>query len=101
MFSRSFAAWGAWDDSIRINYDPPGNNGSGGKYHVFWPWWPLRYGVRHGIQYEVARMIQLPEGFNASSLYADFFGLAAPFAGIAFIIACGFLIANMLKNAPK
>ena len=101
MFSRSFAAWGAWDDSIRINYDPPGNNGSGGKYHVFWPWWPLRYGVCHGIQYEVARMIQLPEGFNASSLYADFFGLAAPFAGIAFIIACGFLIANMLKNAPK
>lgn len=46
-------------------------------------------------------MIQLPEGFNATSLYADFFGLAAPFAGIAFIIACGFLIANMLKNAPK
>ena len=46
-------------------------------------------------------MIQLPEGFNASSLYFDFFGLAAPFAGIAFMIACGFLISNILKNAPK
>ena len=46
-------------------------------------------------------MIQLPEDFNVSSFYADLFGIAAPFAGIAFIIACGFLIANMLKNAPK
>lgn len=46
-------------------------------------------------------MIQLPEGFNVSSLYADLFSIAAPFVGIAFMIAAGFLISNILKKAPK
>lgn len=45
-------------------------------------------------------MIQLPDGFSASALFAEFFQLAAPFAGIALLIACGCLIANMLRNAP-
>jgi len=45
-------------------------------------------------------MIQLPEGFDATALFNDFFELAAPFVGIALLIACGFLIINMLKNAP-
>ena len=46
-------------------------------------------------------MIQLPEGFDVSALFADLFGIAAPFVGVAFMIACGFLISNILKNAPK
>ena len=45
-------------------------------------------------------MIQLPEGFNASALFTEFFELAAPFAGIALLIACGLLISNILKKAP-
>ena len=101
MFSPSFAVWGAWDDSIRTYNDLAGNYGAGGQHHVFWPGWPLRYGVRHDIQHKVARMIQLPEGFNASLLFADLFGIAAPFVGIAAMIAAGFLISNILKNAPK
>ena len=46
-------------------------------------------------------MIQLPEGFNASALFSEFFHLAAPFAGIALLIACGCLISSMLRNAPR
>ena len=46
-------------------------------------------------------MIQLPEGFNAADLFTELFHLAAPFAGIALLIACGFLISTMLRNAPK
>jgi len=45
-------------------------------------------------------MIQLPAGFNAANLFTEFFELAAPFAGIAMLIACGFLIANILKKMP-
>ncbi len=45
-------------------------------------------------------MIQLPDGFSASALFTELFHLAAPFAGIALLIACGLLIANMLRNAP-
>lgn len=45
-------------------------------------------------------MIQLPEGFNASALFTEFFQLAAPFAGIALLVACAFLINRMLKNTP-
>jgi len=43
-------------------------------------------------------MITLPEGFDAAQLFADLFTLAAPFVGIAFLIACGFLITNYLKS---
>lgn len=46
-------------------------------------------------------MIQLPDGFNAAALFIEFFHLAAPFAGIALLIACGFLISSMLRNAPR
>jgi len=46
-------------------------------------------------------MIQLPVDFDVSSLFADLFTLAAPFIGIAFVVACGFLISNILKNAPR
>ena len=46
-------------------------------------------------------MIQLPEGFDAAALFTEFFHLAAPFAGIALLIACGCLISTMLRNAPK
>ena len=46
-------------------------------------------------------MIQLPTDFDVSALFADFFTVAAPFVGIAFAVACGFLIANILKNAPR
>ncbi len=46
-------------------------------------------------------MIQLPAGFDAAALFADFFHLAAPFAGIATLIACGFLINTIFKKAPK
>ena len=43
-------------------------------------------------------MITLPDGFDASQLFADLFALAAPFVSVAFIIACGFLIANTLRS---
>lgn len=43
-------------------------------------------------------MITLPDTFDVSTLFADFFGLAAPFAGIALLISCGFLIINMMKK---
>ena len=45
-------------------------------------------------------MIQLPDGFNASALFTELFQLAAPFAGIALLIACGLLIANIFRNSP-
>jgi len=45
-------------------------------------------------------MMQLPVDFQASTLFSEFFNLAAPFAGIAMLIACGFLINRMLKNMP-
>lgn len=45
-------------------------------------------------------MIQLPEGFNASALFTEFFQLAAPFAGIALLVACAFLINRLLNNTP-
>ena len=45
-------------------------------------------------------MIHLPEGFDIGALFSDFFDLAAPFAGISFLIGCGFLIAKLLKKAP-
>jgi hypothetical protein len=45
-------------------------------------------------------MIRLPEGFDASTLFSEFFQLAAPFAGIALLIACGFSINRILKKAP-
>lgn len=46
-------------------------------------------------------MILLPDGFNAAALFADFFRLAAPFVCVAFLIACGMVINNIFKNAPK
>jgi hypothetical protein len=46
-------------------------------------------------------MIKLPDGFDAAALFEEFFNLAAPFAGIAFLIGCAFLVNNILKNAPK
>ncbi len=45
-------------------------------------------------------MIQLPEGFNAAALFTEFFRLAAPFAGIGCLIACGFLINRLMKKMP-
>ena len=45
-------------------------------------------------------MIQLPEGFDLAALFGDLFQLAAPFAGVSFLIGCGFLIAKLLKKAP-
>jgi hypothetical protein len=45
-------------------------------------------------------MIQLPDGFNASALFTELLQVAAPFAGIALLVACGFLITKMLKKAP-
>ncbi len=43
-------------------------------------------------------MINLPEGFDGVALVADLFGTAAPFVGIAFIIGCGMMIVNLLKD---
>ncbi len=45
-------------------------------------------------------MIQLPPGFDAAALCSECFNLAAPFAGIACLIACGFLINQHLKKMP-
>lgn len=44
-------------------------------------------------------MISLPAGFDPALLISDFFTLAAPFIEISFIVACGFLIVNVLKRA--
>jgi hypothetical protein len=46
-------------------------------------------------------MIQLPDGFDAAALFSELFQLAAPFVGISCLIGCGYLILNMLRNAPK
>ncbi len=43
-------------------------------------------------------MITLPEDFDAAQLFTDLFALAAPFVAVAFLIACGLLIANILKT---
>ena len=43
-------------------------------------------------------IINLPDGFEASVLMGEFFSLAAPFIGISFLIACGFLIVNYFKS---
>lgn len=45
-------------------------------------------------------MIQLPQDFDAAALFTELFELAAPFAGIAFLIACGFLINRIARHAP-
>ena len=45
-------------------------------------------------------MIALPEGFDVAALFSDFFSLAAPFVGIAFIVCTGFLIVNILTRQP-
>jgi hypothetical protein len=46
-------------------------------------------------------MMRLPEGFDIAALFADFFHLAAPFVSIALLIACGLVINNLLKKAPR
>jgi len=46
-------------------------------------------------------MIYLPDGFDAAALFANLFTLAAGPVGIAFLIAFGLIVKNMLKNAPK
>ncbi len=46
-------------------------------------------------------MMRLPEGFDIAALFADFFHLAAPFVHIALLIACGLVINNLLKKAPR
>lgn len=43
-------------------------------------------------------MITLPEGFDAAVLLGEFFAIAAPFVGVSFLIACGFLIINFFKS---
>ncbi|MCB2216110.1 hypothetical protein [Desulfofustis glycolicus] len=43
-------------------------------------------------------MITMPQDFDTAQLITDLFALAAPFVAIAFIVACGFLIANILKT---
>tara|TARA_Y100000589_G_scaffold310567_1_gene329045 strand:- start:451 stop:591 length:141 start_codon:yes stop_codon:yes gene_type:complete len=43
-------------------------------------------------------MITLPAGFDPLVLMGEFFTLAAPFVGISFLIACGFLIVNYFKS---
>ena len=45
-------------------------------------------------------IIQLPDGFNAANLFSEFFELAAPFAGLATLVALGFLIVRMLRRPP-
>jgi len=44
-------------------------------------------------------MIQLPPGFDPNQLYSDLFTVAAPFAGIAFLIAVGALIVKLIRRA--
>ena len=45
-------------------------------------------------------MIQLPAGFDAQALFAEFFSLASPFIGIAALIASFYLIKRILNKAP-
>lgn len=54
------------------------------------------------IQEETAQIttgIQVPEDVDVSALFGHFFALAAPCAGIAFIIACAVLISKIIKRA--
>lgn len=43
-------------------------------------------------------MISLPAGFDPALLMNEFFALAAPFVGVAFLIACGVLIINYFNT---
>ena len=42
-------------------------------------------------------MIKIPEGFDVGQLFADLFGLAAPFVAIAFLIGCYCLLQRLAK----
>lgn len=46
-------------------------------------------------------MITLPAGFDIAQLASDFFNLAAPFAGVAVLVAVGGLIINLLRSAGE
>jgi hypothetical protein len=46
-------------------------------------------------------MITLPDGFDVGVLFNQLFQLTAPFAGIAFLIACGFVVQRLIKMAPQ
>lgn len=43
-------------------------------------------------------MITLPETFSVATLVGDFFDIAAPFVGVAFLVAGGFLIIRSLQK---
>ncbi|WP_456385295.1 hypothetical protein [Desulfolithobacter sp.] len=43
-------------------------------------------------------MITLPADFDVAMLVNDFFALAAPFVSLSFLVACGFLINNILRR---
>lgn len=43
-------------------------------------------------------MITLPPGFDFAQLISDFYYLAGPFVGIAFLIGTGILIINILRS---
>ena len=43
-------------------------------------------------------MITLPDGFDVTALMNDFFAFAAPFVGVAVVIATGVLVLNLLTN---
>ena len=42
-------------------------------------------------------MMRLPDGFDLGQLFADFFGLAAPFVAIAFLFGCYYLLQRLAK----
>lgn len=44
-------------------------------------------------------MITFPETLNIAVLVADFFRVAVPFVGVAFLISGGLLITNIIKKA--
>ena len=43
-------------------------------------------------------MIQLPEGFDAVTLFNEFLGFATPFVSIGMVIAVGALIINIISG---
>lgn len=43
-------------------------------------------------------MITFPETLNITVLVADFFRIATPFIGVAFLISGGLLIVNIIKK---
>lgn len=45
-------------------------------------------------------MIQVPEGFDAAALFAEFFSLASPYISIAALIATFYLINRIFKKMP-